>query len=225
METAMKTITELALLPSESIEGTQGLVMVRLPDGRSLLAQTGTGPAAPAAQARVVTREEVQTLEVGQSLPLIVTGVASPAEGAAVLDRPDAAAVIGAWTSDPAQVRAFYLQLFCFELAHVGINLPSDSEALPLADTFTEMFGMEQAANPNSVFCGGVLEVMRSIGPGTQGHLAIRTNHLERAIAYFQRQGCVLDTEHPMHRPDGLMMGVYFQQDFGGFALHLMRRL
>lgn len=219
---------ELTLLPFSSIfiRSDAALAPVRLSDTQILQAQIGIDAARDGAQARLVTPVELHSLPADDHiLPLIVVQTESPEAAAGCLDHTDVAAVSGSWAEDPAQVRTFYRNLFRFELAHVGINLPADQEALPLADCFTELFGMEQAVNPQSIFCGGTVEVMRAPGLGEHGHLAIRTSHLERAIAYFQRQGWELDTAHPMRRPDGLMMGVYFCRSFGGFALHLMRRI
>ena len=227
MDHLIKTLTELTLVPPHSIriQPDRLSAAVCLSDTQCLQVQTGTAPARDGAQARLVTPDELSRLPAGNMLPLIVAETKGPENAVRCLDSVNAAAVSGSWAEDPAQVRAFFMGLFRFELAHVGINLPSDREALPLAARFAELFNLQQAPNPQSVFCGGAIEVMRAPGPGEHGHLAIRTSHLERAIAYFQRQGWELDTEHPMRRPDGLMMGVYFRRSFGGFALHLMRRV
>ena len=226
MNDLTKNLTELALLPSQSIlMQPDATAVISLPGAQRLRAQIGTDSARSDVQVRAITRSELQNLPAGDPLPLIIMQAGGPEAAARCLDNANVAAVSSDWAGDPEQARAFYMYLFRFELAHIGINSRSDQEALPLAERFSALFGMEQAANPQSVFCGGSIEVMRTPGFGTHGHLAIRTSHLERAVAYFQRQGLELDTAHPMRRPDGLVMGVYFRQSFGGFALHLMRRV
>lgn len=174
---------------------------------------------------RIVPAGELSGVPLSRERHLVVCRTESPEEGAACLDREDVLAVSGPWAEDTESAGAFYRRLFRFELAHVGINFQDDRTALPAADAFTALFGMEQAVSPGSVFCGGGIEVMRAAGPGGHGHLAIRTSHLERAAAYFRRRGIEMDTEHPMYRADGLMMGLYFRRQIGGFAIHLMRRL
>ena len=219
-------LTALALLSPQSISAPAGSVpTIQLPSGGTLQAQLGAGAVRDGAQARLVTLAELPAVPGGDPLPLVIWETAGPEAAADVLDSIPAAAVSGAWAEDPAQVHAFYTRLFRFELAHVGINLPSDQEAFPLADCFASIFGMEQAVGPLSVFCGGTLELMRTPGRGEHGHLALRTSHLERAMAYVQRQGLELDMAHAMYRGDGLLMGAYFKESFGGFALHLLRRV
>ena len=191
-------LTALALLSPRSISAPDGSVpTIRLPSGGTLQAQLGTGAVRDGAQARLVTLAELLAVPGGDPLPLVIWETAGPEAAADVLDSIPAAAVSGAWAAEPDQVHAFYTRLFRFELAHVGINLPSDQETFPLAGRLASIFGMEQAVGPLSVFCGGTIELMRAPGQGEHGHLALRTSHLERAMAYVQRQGLELDMAMP----------------------------
>lgn len=110
-----------------------------------------------------------------------------------------------------------------FELAHIGINSESESEALAVAELFSNAFGFNVKNGNSSVFAGDGVEVNKSIGLGKHGHIAIRTNNIERAIAYLERIGYEIDEEHPKRVPGKPLVAAYLKRDFGGFAVHLLQ--
>lgn len=105
-----------------------------------------------------------------------------------------------------------------FSLAHIGINSEDEASALAIATLFSNAFGFAIKNGNSSIFAGDGIEVNKSIGRGKLGHIAIRTNNLDRAMAYMGRIGFPVD-------PDSVKPGVaaYLKQDFGGFAVHLLQ--
>ena len=69
-----------------------------------------------------------------------------------------------------------------FELAHVGVNANSSSEALAIANLLGTMFSFPVKEGNSSVFAGPV-EVMKEPYRAANGHVAIRVNDLSRAMA------------------------------------------
>lgn len=82
-----------------------------------------------------------------------------------------------------------------FEVRHVGVNLASADEADELADTLNDMFSFEKKVGNSSIFSGTGFELMKKPGRGTNGHIAIATNYIERAIYHLEKRGFEFDKE------------------------------
>ncbi|MBI2842626.1 MAG: bifunctional 4-hydroxy-2-oxoglutarate aldolase/2-dehydro-3-deoxy-phosphogluconate aldolase [Armatimonadetes bacterium] len=108
-----------------------------------------------------------------------------------------------------------------FEIAHVGINTGGADESLSTAKTLASMFNMPVKEGNSSNFAGTAFEVMKEKGPGANGHIAIRTNSLPRAIAYLGRMGVEVDMTTAKGDP---MVAVYLKDQVGGFAFHLLQK-
>ncbi len=112
-----------------------------------------------------------------------------------------------------------------FEFLHMGINNESEEEALRGAKLFECMFGMEVKVGGKSAFAGGAFEFMKSKGPGKHGHIAIRTNFVDRAMAYFKRMGFEFDESTITYdEKTGKPKFVYFKEEICGFAIHLLQK-
>ena len=48
-------------------------------------------------------------------------------------------------------------------------------------------------------------------------------NDIDRAVAYFKRRGYAF-REEGVARDDKGLIAIYFEQEFGGFAVHLRRK-
>ena len=59
---------------------------------------------------------------------------------------------------------------------------------------------------------------------GKNGHIAIATNYLSRAIAYLESKGYEFLEDSKKYDAKGNMTAIYFKQDFGGFAVHLVQK-
>ena len=59
---------------------------------------------------------------------------------------------------------------------------------------------------------------------GKNGHIAIRTNYLARAINYLEAQGVEFDYDTVKTNAKGAMTAIYLKAEFGGFAVHLVQK-
>lgn len=110
-----------------------------------------------------------------------------------------------------------------FELGHVGVNTSDNEASLELCQTLDRAFGLGVKEGNSSNFAGSAVEVMKSEGPGDHGHIAIRTNSVPRAVAELSRCGFALDNNSAKYK-NGKMIAVYLQEQFGGFAVHLLQK-
>lgn len=113
-----------------------------------------------------------------------------------------------------------------FEMYHLGINMESAVQACHLCDEMHEAFRFKLRDNgPSSRFAGNNVEVMKKIYRGEKGHFAIRTNNVDRAIAYLMERGYQMDMDTAYYA-DGRIYTVYLKDEysFGGFAVHLLQK-
>ena len=108
-----------------------------------------------------------------------------------------------------------------FKLAHVAVNCGDEKQAKAVADMFTKAFNFSQREIPVSYFCTDEIEVMKNSDRGTMGHIAIKTNYVDKAVAYLERQGIELDYDSVQYDENGKMNFIYLKEEFGGFAVHL----
>ena len=108
-----------------------------------------------------------------------------------------------------------------FKLAHVAVNCGDEKQAKAVADMFTKAFNFSQREIPVSYFCTDEIEVMKNSDRGTMGHIAIKTNYVDKAVAYLERQGIELDYDSARYDEKGKMNFIYLKEEFGGFAVHL----
>ncbi len=114
--------------------------------------------------------------------------------------------------------------LLGFEFAHIGINNPDNEAAVKGAETLCKLFGFSKRETSKSYFAGESFEVMMSKGPGTMGHIAIKTNFVDRAIAYFKRIGVAIDESSIAYDDKGKPKFVYLKDEICGFAVHLVTK-
>ena len=120
--------------------------------------------------------------------------------------------------------REAILCLLGFQMVHVGINAENEKEALAAATRFSALFGFENKIGNSSVFSGDSLEIMKSPYLGKNGHIAIATNSVFRAASYFERQGIEFNPESAKTDAKGNLIAVYFKEEIGGFAVHLVQK-
>ncbi|MCR4762942.1 MAG: bifunctional 4-hydroxy-2-oxoglutarate aldolase/2-dehydro-3-deoxy-phosphogluconate aldolase [Lachnospiraceae bacterium] len=110
-----------------------------------------------------------------------------------------------------------------FRLKHVGINQDDASSAEKVADRFESLFGFTKKVGNSSVFAGSFIEVMKAKGPGAMGHIAVGTNNVDRAVYHLSRQGVQFDESSFKYDADEHLTVAYLADDFGGFAVHLVK--
>ncbi len=111
-----------------------------------------------------------------------------------------------------------------FELKHVGINEANEAAADHTAGSFEAIFGMTKKAGVSSIFAGTGIEVMKSPYLGKNGHIAIGTNYIERAMYHLERQGVEFDEETAKRDDKGSLKAIYLKGEIGGFAVHLLQK-
>ena len=129
------------------------------------------------------------------------------------------------WDEITALTKNAVKTMLGLEFVHMGINNESKEEAEKAAKLFNLMFGMPMRETSKSTFAGEQLELMHSKGPGAHGHIGIRTNFVDRAMAYFKRMGFEFD-ESTITYDDksGKPKFVYFKDEIAGFAIHLVQK-
>ena len=113
--------------------------------------------------------------------------------------------------------------LLGFELAHIGINGPDPDTAMEIAEKFQAAFDFAVKPGNSSNFAGAGVEVMKSPYLGKNGHIAVRTNKMESAIAELEKRGFVVDMDTAKFKGDR-MTAVYLRDEIGGFAVHLLQK-
>ena len=129
----------------------------------------------------------------------------------------------GEWDKIEQLTREAVQTMLGFELAHIGINCENETEAMKAAERFCFLFGWAAKAGSGAIFSGTAVEVLKTPFKGTHGHIAIRTNYIERAVNYLTT---VLgaEFEEPQKDEKGKYKAIYFKEEIGGFAVHLLQK-
>ena len=109
-----------------------------------------------------------------------------------------------------------------FSLRHVGINSENSTEAQKTAAFVADLFQQEVRDGATSIFVGTDFELLKSKFLGDHGHIAIGTNSIERAVAYFDRKGIKTKPETRSEK-NGKLATIYLDISIGGFAVHLIQ--
>ncbi len=114
------------------------------------------------------------------------------------------------------------MMMLGFELKHIGMNTASAEESMGTASQIAKLFNLAVKEGNSSNFVGTQFEVMKKNYIGTHGHLAIGTNFIERAIAYYERKGITFLQETNVEK-NGKRVAIYFKDEIAGYALHLLQ--
>ena len=108
------------------------------------------------------------------------------------------------------------------EMVHVGINTEDESAAMALAERFNKLFNFPIDNHNSAVFASKGVEVRKQMFLGKNGHIAIGTNYMDRAIRYIEAMGGEFDYDTAVEK-NGKITSIYLKEDFGGFAVHLLQ--
>ena len=111
-----------------------------------------------------------------------------------------------------------------YTLAHVGINGANPEEARKAAELFCTLFGFTAKEGNSSIFAGSGIEVMKEPYKGTHGHIAMQTEDLEAAVEELKEKGFSFNMDTAAYREDGKLKNIYLAGEFGGFAIHILRK-
>ncbi len=165
----------------------------------------------------------------------IPTGGVGPKNLLDYLTCPNVFAVGGSWMVPADAVKAHdfeKVEKLCrearllslgFSLLHIGLNHDCENCALDEARMFAAMLGMPLKDGRSSAFVGKSFEFMKSKGRGANGHIAIETLSVERALEWFSAFG-VGAVEETVKMKDGRISVAYLDKEISGFAVHLNRK-
>ena len=111
-----------------------------------------------------------------------------------------------------------------FEIKHIGINSADEDVANGTANALAKAFALPVKNGNKSLFAGTPFEVMKFMGMGTHGHIAISANNVARAAAFLERNGAELDWDTADYDEKGALKFIYLKGEFGGFAIHLVNK-
>lgn len=130
----------------------------------------------------------------------------------------------GNWEKIEGLTREAVNNMLGFTLGHVGINCENADEAAKTAKLIAATFGMAAKEGNSSWFTGkNEFEIMKSTSRGTHGHIAVKTNTLDRAIAHLKMQGVEFD-ESSLVTKNGKNIAIYLKDEIAGFAIHLVQK-
>lgn len=129
----------------------------------------------------------------------------------------------GAWDEITEMCKEAVRTMLGFKLVHVGINCADEAAAEKAARTFCALFGLEYKPGNSSIFAGSAVECMKTPFKGTNGHIAIGTNSVDRAIYHLGRQGVEFDESTRKTDAKGATTVIYLKDEIAGFAVHLVK--
>ena len=110
-----------------------------------------------------------------------------------------------------------------FELRHIGLNTENAETALAEAKKLAMLTGMPVKEGNSSNFVGTAFEVMKSMGRGKNGHIAIGTNSVKRAKWHLEQRGYKFIEESAVVK-NGKLIAIYLEDEVAGFAIHLVQK-
>jgi 2-dehydro-3-deoxyphosphogluconate aldolase / (4S)-4-hydroxy-2-oxoglutarate aldolase len=128
----------------------------------------------------------------------------------------------GDWARIEALCRAAVAALHGFSLAHVGVNGSGPEDAAGSSASLASLFDLVPKEGSSSIFVSETIELLKSPYLGDKGHLAIRCNDCERALARLRLSG-IGPLAGTAREDRGRIKSVYLDLAIGGFAVHLLR--
>ena len=130
----------------------------------------------------------------------------------------------GAWDEITAMCKEAVDVMLGLELGHIGINCADDTEAAKTAETLGVLLSMAVKPGNSSIFVGNKeFEIMKKSGRGTHGHIAIKTNNVDRAIYHLGLRGVKFDMDSKVVK-NGKTTAIYMADEVAGFAIHLVQK-
>ena len=129
----------------------------------------------------------------------------------------------GDWAKITAQSKEAVDTMLGLKLMHIGINTENEEEAMKMANLIGSLLNMKVAPGNSSIFVGNKeFEIMKKVGRGTNGHIAIGCNNVDRAIYHLSQRGAKFDLDSKVVK-NGKTIACYFADEIGGFAFHLVQ--
>ena len=129
------------------------------------------------------------------------------------------------WDGITALTREAVSTMLGFHLLHIGINNPSAETAQRESEKFASLLGESIRDNDVSLFVGTPFEMMKAPGRGTNGHICIQTNYLDRALYHLGKRGFQFDESSFKYNDKGKLIFAYLTDEIAGFAVHLSQKV
>lgn len=110
-----------------------------------------------------------------------------------------------------------------FELRHVGINCSDSETAVNGSKRMEHIFGFQVKEGATNCFSDRYVEFLKQPYLGADGHIAIGTRSIERAMAYLQSKSIEIDEATKVTADNGRLKAVYLKEEICGFAIHLLQ--
>ena len=122
-----------------------------------------------------------------------------------------------------ARTREAVKTMLNFRIKHVGINSKDEAEAKKTATLLCSIFDFDYNDTELSIFTGTAVEVMKFMGRGSLGHVAIGADNVDRAEYYLRQRGFSFDESTRRVDAAGRTTFLYLSDEIGGFAFHLTK--
>ncbi len=120
-------------------------------------------------------------------------------------------------------------KMLSFEVRHIGMNIEDKEEATSLASFFDNAFGFSttNVAGDVGYFAGTGIELLfnKDNFTGVNGHISILTNSIERAKFHLEMKGIEFDESTAKYDNNGVCTFIYLKGLYGGFSIHLSKRI
>ena len=128
------------------------------------------------------------------------------------------------WAGITALTKEAVSTMLGFKLLHVGVNNASEEAAASDSAKFATLLGQDVKVGNSSMFVGSLIEMMKNPGRGTNGHICIQTNYLDRAIYHLEKRGFVFDESSFKYNDKGELTVAYLKDEIAGFAVHFNQK-
>jgi 2-dehydro-3-deoxyphosphogluconate aldolase/(4S)-4-hydroxy-2-oxoglutarate aldolase len=137
---------------------------------------------------------------------------------------PDALVKEQRWAEITALCEKAVNKMLNYQLVHVGVNCDNEQEAVAGAEKYQRAFGFEVKNGNSSVFAGSFVELMKSPFRGKNGHIAVSTSSVKRAVHQLKRKGFTFDDSSAKYDANGNLTIIYMAEEINGFAVHLIEK-
>lgn len=149
------------------------------------------------------------------------------------LSEPSVFACAGSWMVSPQLIaekkfaeitrltREAVLTMLGFEFSHVGIALEA-SEAKTSAERLASIFAFPIKESGQAFLIGKGVELLKE-APEQQSYIAVATNHIARAAAYFNRKNIPVAAE-TRYEEGGKVKSVSLKMEISGFGIKVVQK-
>lgn len=109
------------------------------------------------------------------------------------------------------------------KIAHIGINPTENEDYNSMSNKLSSLMFDDAKVGNSSVFVGKDFEIMKEAYLGQNGHIAISTSDIDRAVAFFTANGYEFLNDTKKLNSNGKLLAIYFKEQIGGFAYHLVQ--